>query len=61
MCDDVNIQSPVIYFRLILNLVKKVYNRMSEETLTLSHIGCVRGVFHYKVILLIRAAPYVTI
>ena len=60
MYDDVNISLPDIYFRLTLKLQNKVYNRMSTDTLTLSHIVRVRVVFHDEVSFLIWASPQVS-
>ena len=46
--DNVRICSPVIYFRVVFKLVKKVYNRMRMETLALSYIGRTDEVFMIK-------------
>ena len=40
--------------------MEKVYNRMIMETLTSSHIGRAREVFHDEVILFTYAVPYGT-
>ena len=50
MSDNVNIQSPVIYFRVILNIGNMVYNLMSMEKLALNHLGRAREDFHDDVI-----------
>ena len=60
MCDVVNILLLVIYFRVTLKLGNKVYNRMSTETLALSHIGHAHEVFHGEVIFFTWDAPQIS-
>ena len=57
MYDEVNILSPVIYFRIILKLGNKVYNWIRTETLTLNHLGHALEVFHDEVIFFTKTVP----
>ena len=57
MYDDANIWLPVIYFRLTLNLINKLYNWMSTETLMLSYLGRASAFFNEKVILFTWYSP----
>ena len=50
MYDDVRIRLPVIYLRITLKLVNKVYNCMSTEAFKLNHLGRASEVFHDRVI-----------
>ena len=58
MYDDVKILTPVMYFRLTLNIGNKGYKGMSMEILTLSHLGRARECFMTKSSSSQQAAPF---
>ena len=58
MYDYVNILSPAIYFFIILELEKKVDNRIRMYTLMLIHTGHARESFRDVIIFFAPAVPF---